>query len=51
MPTSSIFDQFTIDTTEKLEILLREKNTEGRKTPYIDINERIKRGRKVLESF
>lgn len=51
MATSSIFDKFVIDSDEKLEILLREKNTEGRKTPYIDIHERIKRGRKVLENF
>jgi hypothetical protein len=51
MAISSIFDQFTIDSTEKLEILLREKNTEGRKTPKIDIREKIKKGRKVLENF
>jgi len=51
MATSSIFDKFVIDSDEKLEILLREKNTEGRKTSYIDIDEKIKRGRKVLENF
>lgn len=31
MPTSSIFKRFTINSTEKLKILLKEENTEGRK--------------------
>jgi len=52
MATSSIFDKFVIDSDEKLELLLRERDDkEKRKTPKIDINERIKRGRKVLENF
>jgi len=51
MPTSSIFDKFVINSEEKLKILLQEKNTKGRKTPKIDIREKIKKGRKVLETF
>jgi len=52
MATSSIFKKFTIDSDEKMDILLEEKNNkETRKTPKIDINEKIKRGRKVLETF
>ena len=50
MPTSSIFDEFSIDSTEKLKVLLQE-NTEGRKTPEIDIREKIRKGREVLKNF
>ena len=52
MATSSIFNKFTIDSDEKMDILLEEKNNkETRETPKIDINEQIKKGRKVLETF
>jgi hypothetical protein len=52
MPTSSIFDKFVLDTDEKLEILLRERDDKEKiKTPKIDIDKRIKRGREVLENF
>ena len=51
MPTSSIFDKFTIDSDKKLEILLKEENAPGRKTKKIDIDEKLKRGRKLLESL
>ena len=53
MATSSIFNKFTIDSDEKMDILLEENNNnkETRETPKIDINEQIKKGRKVLETF
>jgi hypothetical protein len=53
MATSSIFNKFTIDSDEKMDILLEEKNNnkETREIPKIDINEQIKKGRKVLETF
>lgn len=34
MAISSIFDKFTIDSDEKMKILLKEENTEGRKKKY-----------------
>jgi hypothetical protein len=52
MATSSIFDSFTIDSDRKLEILLKERNDKDkRKTPKIDIDEKLKRGRKLLENL
>ena len=51
MPTSSIFDKFFIDSDEKLRILLQEENTEGRKTKKIDIDESLRRGKKLLENL
>jgi len=39
-----------IDSTKKLKILLQE-NPKGRKTPEIDIDESLRRGRKLLEDF
>lgn len=52
MPTSSIFDKFVIDSDKKMDILLKEKDHKDKvKTPKIDINEKIRRGRKVLENF
>jgi len=52
MATSSIFDKFVIDSDEKMDILLKEKDNKDKvKTPKIDIDEKIKRGRKVLETF
>lgn len=51
MPTSSIFDEFFIDSDEKLRILLQEENTEGRKTKKIDIDESLRRGKKLLENL
>ena len=51
MATSSIFDKFTIDSDKKIKILLKEENTEGRKTKKIDIDESLKRGRKLLEDL
>ena len=51
MTTSSIFNNFSIDSDEKMDILLRENNTPGRKPEKIDIDEKLKRGRKLLESL
>jgi len=51
MPTSSIFNDFIIDSDEKMDILLKEKNDPGRKTKKIDIDEKLKRGRKLLENL
>lgn len=51
MAISSIFDKFTIDSDEKMKILLKEENTEGRKTKKINIDESLKRGRKLLEKL
>jgi hypothetical protein len=51
MAISSIFDKFTIDSDEKMKILLKEENTEGRKTKKINIDESLKRGRKLLENL
>ena len=42
LATSSIFKKFTIDSDEKMDILLEEKNDKKtRKTPKIDINENV----------
>lgn len=52
MDFCSIFDEFVINSDQKLELLLKEKdNKDKRKIPKIDINERIKRGKEVLENF
>jgi len=52
MATSSIFDKFVIDSNEKLELLLKEKDDEDkRKTPKIDILKKIENEKKVLENF
>ena len=51
MPISSIFDEFFIDSDKKLDILLRKENTEGRKTKKIDIDESLRRGKKLLEDL
>jgi len=53
IPISSIFDDFVIPNDEVMERFLGEegKNTKGRKTPYIDIDEKIRKGREVLKNF
>ncbi|MFW5891584.1 MAG: hypothetical protein ACOCUI_05145 [bacterium] len=51
MPTNSIFKKFIIDSDEKLEILLQEENAPGRKTKKVDIDKKLKEGRKLLEKI
>ena len=53
MPTSSIFDRFVIDSDVVMKRFLGEegKNSKGRKTPEIDIREKIRKGREVLKDF
>jgi len=52
LATSSIFDTFVIDSDEIAEKLIQEKpEEEKRKTPKIDIIEKIEQGKKVLKNF
>lgn len=52
MPTSSIFSKFFIRDDKTMKKFLREvPEEERRKTPKIDIQKKIEKGRKVLKTF